>query len=55
MLTAIGLIIGVLGIASLFVACFEMAGDNFDQAFVCIVFMLVMIPLGFSIAALSSI
>lgn len=55
MIVALGVVIGILGVVSFFAACFEMAGDNFDKAFVFIILMLVLTPLGFSIAALSSI
>lgn len=55
MIVALGAVIGILGVVSFFAACFEMAGDNFDKAFVFSILMIVLIPLGFSIAALSSI
>lgn len=55
MITAVGIIIGLLGIASFIMACVEVTADNFDNVFVCVVLMLILVPLGFSIAALSSI
>ena len=53
MITAVGVIIGLLGIASFVMACIEMDSDNFDKAAVCVVLMLILCPLGFAIAALS--